>query len=337
MSELLTRHLGNAWENDLEELERLRGAIDDAEFRAEMRRIKHDNKEQFADVVLRRVGVEISVDSLFDVQVKRIHEYKRQLLNLLYVITRYNRLRRDPQSVAVARTVVFAGKAAPGYVMAKAIIKLINNVARVVNDDRTIGDKLRVVFLPDYDVTLAQRIMPAADLSQQISTAGMEASGTGNMKLGLNGALTIGTLDGANIEIREQVGAENIFIFGLTAEQVAAQRVSGYAPSEVVAGNSELKAALDMIDSGHFSPGNLADGKPVVDRLLSDGEPYFVLADFADYVRAQETVDALYQQPDAWSRMAATECAEYGHLLQRPQRARIRRTDLAHQTRVVGR
>jgi starch phosphorylase len=312
LSELLTRHLGNAWENDLEELEHLRGAIDDAEFRAEMRRIKHANKEQFADVVLRRVGVEISVDSLFDVQVKRIHEYKRQLLNLLYVITRYNRLRRDPRSVSVARTVVFAGKAAPGYVMAKAIIKLINNVARVVNDDRTIGDKLRVVFLPDYDVTLAQRIMPAADLSQQISTAGMEASGTGNMKLGLNGALTIGTLDGANIEIREQVGAENIFIFGLTAEQVAAQRVSGYAPSEVVAGNGELKAALDMIDSGHFSPGNLADGKPVVDRLLSDGEPYFVLADFADYVRAQETVDALYQQPDAWSRMSATNALNMG-------------------------
>jgi starch phosphorylase len=312
LSALLTKHLGHAWENDLEELERLRGAIDDPEFCAEMRRIKHGNKEQFADVVLRRVGVEISVDSLFDVQVKRIHEYKRQLLNLLYVITRYNRLRRDPQSVQVARTVVFAGKAAPGYVMAKAIIKLINNVARVVNEDRTIGDKLRVVFLPDYDVTLAQRIMPAADLSQQISTAGMEASGTGNMKLGLNGALTIGTLDGANIEIREQVGAENIFIFGLTAEQVAAQRLSGYAPSEVVARNAELKLALEMIDSGHFSPGNLADGKPVVDRLLSDGEPYFVLADFGDYVRAQEAVDALYLQPDAWSRMTATNALNMG-------------------------
>ena len=312
LSALLTQHLGHAWENDLEELERLRGAIDDAEFCAEMRRIKQVNKGHFADVVLRRVGVEISVDSLFDVQVKRIHEYKRQLLNLLYVITRYNRLRRDPQSVAVARTVVFAGKAAPGYVMAKAIIKLINNVARVVNEDRTIGDKLRVVFLPDYDVTLAQRIMPAADLSQQISTAGMEASGTGNMKLGLNGALTIGTLDGANIEIREQVGAENIFIFGLTAEQVAAQRLSGYAPSEVVAANVELKLALEMIDSGHFSPGNLADGKPVVDRLLSDGEPYFVLADFADYVRAQEEVDALYRQPAAWVRMAATNALNMG-------------------------
>jgi starch phosphorylase len=312
LSGLLTQHLGHAWENDLEELERLRGAIDDDGFRAEMRAIKLRNKEQFADVILRRVGVEVSVDSMFDVQVKRIHEYKRQLLNLLYVITRYNRLRENPQSVPVARTVVFAGKAAPGYVMAKAIIKLINNVARVVNDDRSIGDKLRVVFLPDYDVSLAQRIMPAADLSQQISTAGMEASGTGNMKLSLNGALTIGTLDGANIEIREQVGADNIFIFGLTAEQVAVQRAAGYAPSEIVAANAELKRTLDMIDSGFFTPGNLADGKPVVDRLLSDGEPFFVLADFADYVRAQDAVDALYRDADAWSRMAATNALNMG-------------------------
>jgi starch phosphorylase len=312
LSGLLTRHLGHSWENDLEELERLRGAIDDAGFRAEMSAIKHANKEQFADVILRRVGVEVSVDSMFDVQVKRIHEYKRQLLNLLYVITRYNRLRDDPRSVPVARTVVFAGKAAPGYVMAKSIIKLINNVARVVNEDRSIGDKLRVVFLPDYDVSLAQRIMPAADLSQQISTAGMEASGTGNMKLSLNGALTIGTLDGANIEIREQVGADNIFIFGLTAEQVAAERLSGYAPSESVAGNAELKRTLEMIDSGFFTPGNLADGKPVVDRLLSDGEPYFVLADFADYARAQDAVDALYRDADGWSRMAATNALNMG-------------------------
>jgi starch phosphorylase len=312
LSALLTEHLGHAWENDLEELERLRDRIDDAGFRARMRDIKRANKERLAQVILRRVGVDVNVDSLYDVQVKRIHEYKRQLLNLLYVVTRYNRLRQNPGSVPVARTVIFAGKAAPGYVMAKSIIKLVNNVARVVNEDRTIGDKLRVVFLPDYDVTLAQRIMPAADLSQQISTAGMEASGTGNMKLALNGALTIGTLDGANIEIREQVGDENMFIFGLTTEQVAARRAAGYAPSEVVAGDPELKRTLDLIDSGYFSPGNLADGKPVVDRLLSDGEPFLVLADYADYVRAQDAVDALYQQSDAWSRMAATNALNMG-------------------------
>jgi starch phosphorylase len=212
----------------------------------------------------------------------------------------------------VPRTVVFAGKAAPGYVMAKAIIKLINNVARVVNVDKAVGGRLKVVFLPDYDVSLAQHIMPAADLSQQISTAGMEASGTGNMKLSLNGALTIGTLDGANIEIREQVGADNIFIFGLTADEVAEQRRRGYSPSEVVASNPELKKTLEMIDAGYFTPGNLADGKPIVDRLLSEGEPFFVLADFAAYARAHDAVDALYVQPDEWQRKAVVNTLSMG-------------------------
>jgi len=246
------------------------------------------------------------------VQVKRIHEYKRQLLNLLYVVTRYHRLRANPSLEVAPRTVIFAGKAAPGYVMAKAIIKLINNVARIVNADRSIGGKLKVVFLPDYDVSLAQRIMPAADLSQQISTAGMEASGTGNMKLSLNGALTIGTLDGANIEIREQVGPENIFIFGLTADEVAEQRSRGYSPAEAAQASPELLKTLETIDSGFFSPGNLADGKPIVDRLLSEGEPYFVLADFAAYAAAQDEVDALYGQPEAWTRKAVLNTLSMG-------------------------
>jgi starch phosphorylase len=312
LSALLTERLGHAWENDLEELERLRWAADDPGFRARFSAIKAENKRRLAETIQRRVGIEVDPESLYDVQVKRIHEYKRQVLNLLYVITRYNRIRANPKAPVVPRTVIFAGKAAPGYTMAKSIIKLINNVARVVNADRAVAGKLRVAFLPDYDVSLAQRIMPAADLSEQISTAGMEASGTGNMKLSLNGALTIGTLDGANIEIREQVGAENIFIFGLTAEEVAAYRRRGYSPSEVARVDPELTKTLEMIDAGYFSPGNLADGKPVVDRLLSEGEPFFVLADFAAYAAAQDAVDALYRRPDEWNRKAVLNTLSMG-------------------------
>jgi len=312
LSALLTQHLGRAWENDLEELGRLAGAVDDAEFRRQFRAIKRANKHSLAVEVMRRTGVEISVDSMFDVQVKRIHEYKRQLLNLLYVVTRYQRIRENPQAQVVPRSVIFAGKAAPGYAMAKAIIKLINNVARTVDSDAAVRDKLRVAFLPDYDVSLAQKIMPAADLSQQISTAGMEASGTGNMKLALNGALTIGTLDGANIEIRDHVGAENIFIFGLTADEAAARRAQGYRPRQELDGNPELGRALDLIASGYFSPGRPDDARPVVDRLLRDGEPFLVLADFAAYARAQDQADALYALEDQWSRKAVINCLNMG-------------------------
>ncbi len=312
LSSLLTEHLGSAWENDLEELGRLAGAADDAEFRRQFRGIKRTNKQRLADEIMRRTGVEISVNSLFDVQVKRIHEYKRQLLNLLYVVTRYQRIRDNPHADVVPRTVIFAGKAAPGYAMAKAIIKLINNVARTVNADPVMRDKLRVAFLPDYDVSLAQKIMPAADLSQQISTAGMEASGTGNMKLALNGALTIGTLDGANIEIRDHVGAENMFIFGLTAEEVAARR-AGYQPRRELECNPELERTLDLIESGFFSPERPDDARTVVNRLLSDGEPFMVLADFTAYARAQAQVDALYVREDEWSRTAIINCLNMGY------------------------
>ena len=312
LSALLTERLGHGWENDLEELERLRDAADDGQFCMRFARIKADNKRRLAETIQRRIGVEVDPASLFDVQVKRIHEYKRQLLNLLYVVTRYNRIRANPSGDFVPRTVVFAGKAAPGYTMAKAIIKLINNVAQVVNVDRAVAGRLKVAFLPDYDVSLAQQIMPAADLSQQISTAGMEASGTGNMKLSLNGALTIGTLDGANIEIREQVGPDNIFIFGLTAAEVAERRRHGYSPSAFVSANPELAATLELIDSGHFTPGNLADGKPVVDRVLSEGEPFFVLADFDAYCAAQDRVDALYRDHGAWTRKAVLNTVGMG-------------------------
>jgi len=312
LSALITRHLGHAWENDLEELDRIRGLAEDADFRREFRAIKLENKRHLDAEVQRRVGLDLDVHSLFDVQVKRIHEYKRQLLNLLYVVTRYHKLQANPDSFAVPRTVFFAGKAAPGYVMAKGIIKLINNVASVINNDASINGKLKVVFLPDYDVSLAQRIMPAADLSQQISTAGLEASGTGNMKLSLNGALTIGTLDGANIEIREQVGPENIFIFGLQAHEVAAMKAHGYSPHAIAAASPDLSRTLELIDSGHFSPANVFDGKPIVERLLSDGEPYFVLADFAAYAKAQDEVDALYLKPDEWSRKAVLNALGMG-------------------------
>jgi starch phosphorylase len=313
LSALLTQHLGRAWENDLEELSRLAGAADDPEFRRQFRGIKRTNKQRLAEEVKRRSGLEISVDTLFDVQVKRIHEYKRQLLNLLYVVTRYQRIRQNPRAETVPRTVIFAGKAAPGYAMAKLIIKLINNVARTIDADPLARGRLKVAFLPDYDVSLAQKIMPAADLSQQISTAGMEASGTGNMKLALNGALTIGTLDGANIEIRDHVGAENMFIFGLTADEVAARRVAGYEPAQVVEGNPELRSTLDLIGSGFFSAGRPDDAKPVIDRLLSHGEPFLVLADYAAYAKAQDQVDALYALEDQWSHKAVINCLNMGY------------------------
>ena len=313
LSAMLTERLGPSWENDLEELGRMAGAAGDAEFRRQFRGIKRTNKQRLADEVMRRTGVELDVRSLFDVQVKRIHEYKRQLLNLLYVVTRYRRIRENPHADVVSRSVIFAGKAAPGYAMAKAIIKLINNVARTIDADPAMREKLRVVFLPDYDVSLAQKIMPAADLSQQISTAGMEASGTGNMKLALNGALTIGTLDGANIEIRDHVGAENMFIFGLTAQEAAARRAAGYQPRLELEANPDLKGTLDLIESGFFSPGRPDDAKPVVNRLLSDGEPFLVLADFAAYARAQDKVDALYLLEDEWSHRASINCLNMGY------------------------
>ena len=312
LSRLLTERLGSAWENDLEEIERLRWAADDPHFRKQFRDIKRANKLALAEEVDRRTGIDVSVDSLFDVHVKRIHEYKRQLLNILYVITRFNRIKARPDEHWVPRTVMFAGKAAPGYVLAKAIIRLINNVSTTINQDPVTLTKLKCVFLPDYDVSLAQTIMPAAGLSQQISTAGMEASGTGNMKLALNGALTIGTLDGANIEIRDSVGPDNIFIFGMTADEAAQRQADGYRPREIVAANPELAATLEMIRGGAFSRGDSDDARLLVDRLTSDGEPFLVLADFAAYCEAQDRVDALYRQPEEWSRRAVLNTVGMG-------------------------
>jgi starch phosphorylase len=313
LAALLSERLGDTWENNLEVIGSLREAAEDPAFRQRFRDIKRANKLRLAGYLQRRIGIEIDPASLFDVQIKRIHEYKRQMLNLLYVVARYNRIRRDPGAHHVPRTVMFGGKSAPGYVMAKAIIKLINNVAQVVNADPAVAGRLRVVFLPDYDVSFAQKIIPAADLSEQISTAGMEASGTGNMKLALNGALTIGTLDGANIEIRDHVGADNIFIFGMNAEEVVQRHAAGYVPRAELERDADLKGAIELIDSGFFSPATPEDGRQVVRRLLADGEPYLVLADFAAYAAAQARVDELYRQEDAWSRKAVINCLNMGY------------------------
>jgi starch phosphorylase len=241
-----------------------------------------------------------------------MHEYKRQLLNVLHIITCYNRLRADPQNGRVSRTFIFAGKAAPSYYMAKLIIKLINDIGEVINNDPVVADRLKVVFIPNYNVSNAVRIIPAADLSEQISTAGTEASGTGNMKLALNGALTIGTLDGANVEICEEVGADNIFIFGLTADGVQELRQRGYNPWEYYHSNSELRQVLDMIRNGYFSPEDHSRFHPLIDSLTHGGDYYMLLADYTDYVACQDRVDVLYRDPEEWDRKAILNVANMG-------------------------
>ncbi len=312
LADLISEKISGDWENDLERLEGLVDQLEDDDFRRRFREVKYANKERLAEHIEEVTGVKVRPDSMFDVQIKRIHEYKRQHMNLLHVITRYNRIRREPDRDWVPRTVIFAGKAAPAYVMAKHIIQLINNVADVINADPVVGDRLKLVFLPDYSVSEAELIIPAADLSEQISTAGMEASGTGNMKFAMNGALTIGTLDGANVEIREAVGPENIFIFGMTADEVSAARRDGYYPIEISRQNAELSEALDQIGDGYFSPENLRRFQPVRDRLVSDGEWFLVLADYAAYMTAQDEVDQEFRDVDAWTRKAIINTANMG-------------------------
>ena len=309
---LLTECIDGNWACDLGELRRLEPLAEDPGFRRRFREIKRENKETLARIIERDHGVRVDVDSMFDVQVKRMHEYKRQLLNLLHVIARYHRIQAGDTAGLVPRTVLFGGKAAPGYMMAKAIIKLINSVAEVVNADPAAAPWLKVVFVKNYRVSLAERIFPAADLSEQISTAGKEASGTGNMKFALNGALTIGTLDGANIEIRDEVGPENFFLFGLTVEQVNALRYRGYNPWEYYHGNAELKAVIDAIAGGEFSPKEPKLFQPIVDTLLHAGDYYMLLADFGSYVASQREVDAAYRDPERWTKMAILNMARTG-------------------------
>jgi starch phosphorylase len=311
LAALVTKAIGDGWQCDLEKLRGLEPLAEDEAFRAEWRAVKLANKRALAAEIRERAGVEADPASLFDVQVKRIHEYKRQHLNVLHVAALHERLRRDPKLIAAPRTVVFGGKAAPGYRMAKLMIKLVHSVAEVVNADPEVGGRLRVAFLPDYNVTNCQRIFPAAELSEQISTAGKEASGTGNMKFSMNGALTIGTLDGANVEIREDVGAENFFLFGLTVDEVARRRAEGYRPAVHYECDPELRLVLDRIGSGFYSRGDEALFRPLVESLLRE-DPFFLLADFRAYVDAQDEVSKAWLDSGRWTRMSILNAARMG-------------------------
>ncbi len=312
LTQLINNRIGSGWRNNLAELKNLIPLANDDSFRAEFRQIKYNNKQKLANFIQQKLGIEINPNSMFDVQIKRMHEYKRQLLNILHVITLYNRIRANPEIDIVPRTVIFAGKAAAGYMMAKLIIKLINSVADVINDDPVIAGRLKVVFIPNYDVSNALKIIPAADLSEQISTAGLEASGTGNMKLALNGALTIGTLDGANIEIREEVGEDNFFIFGLTTEGVASLQQQGYHSWDYYHANQELKQVLDMISSGYFLPSEPSIFQSIVDALTYDNDNFMLLADYEDYIKCQQRVDDLYKNQEEWTRKTILNVANMG-------------------------
>jgi starch phosphorylase len=311
LSRAVTSRIGDGWVTDLAQLARLLPLADEKEFRAEIRRIKRENKALLAREIKRILDIDVNLDSMFDVQIKRLHEYKRQLLCCMHVVALYNRIKSDPSAKFVPRTVIFGGKAAPGYAMAKMHIKLINDVAEVVNKDPDVGSKLKVMFLPNYRVSLAEKIFPASDLSEQISTAGKEASGTGNMKFQMNGALTIGTLDGANIEIREEVGEENFFLFGLTADEVAATKRAGYKPFEYVERSRELRQVIDRIASGFFSPEEPDLYRDVIKNLLAH-DPYLVCADFDSYVACQDRAAEAYLDQERWSRMAIVNIAKSG-------------------------
>jgi starch phosphorylase len=312
LSQLITEKIGGGWETDLDRLRALENFADDPEFQAQFMAVKRANKVDLAKIIRDECGIEVSPDALFDVQIKRLHEYKRQHLNLLHILALYRRLLQNPELDIVPRVFIFSAKAAPGYELAKTIIKAINSVAEFINGDERIQGKLKVVFLPNYRVSLAQRIVPAADLSEQISTAGKEASGTGNMKLSLNGALTIGTLDGANVEILEEVGAENIFIFGLTVEEVADLWAQGYHPENFYKADEELHAVVDWVGSNYFTPNDPPGVLSSLRDNLIHHDPFLVLADFRAYSDAQMLVDAAYRDQSRWAKMAILNTARMG-------------------------
>ena len=312
LAALITSKIGDRWISDLEEeLEKIEPFADDAGFQSEWQAVKADNKRALAGFIKERTGIVVDPHSLFDIQVKRLHEYKRQHLNILYAIALYNQLKRGSAAGVAPRTVIFGGKAAPGYRMAKLIIKLINSVAAVINQDPNVSELLKVVFLPDFNVKNGQRVYPAADLSEQISTAGKEASGTGNMKFAMNGALTIGTLDGANVEIRDAVGSENFFLFGLTADEVGKLKASGYSPRRIYEANPALREAIDLIDSGFFSDGDRELFRPLVESLLNRDD-YMLFADYQAFVDCQQRVSEAYCDQKNWTRTSILNSARVG-------------------------
>ena len=311
LTKLITDSIGDGWLQDLSRLRRLEPLADDPKFQKQWRNVKLANKSRLASLIKKRTGIDVDPQSLFDIQVKRIHEYKRQHLAALHILTLYLRLKRDPQAGVPARTFMFGGKAAPGYFMAKRIIKLINSIGDIVNVDRDVRDRLKVVYFPDFNVKNAQFVYPAADLSEQISTAGKEASGTGNMKFAINGALTIGTMDGANVEIRKEVGAENFFLFGLTAEEVVKVKAGGYRPRDYYKKNRALREVIDFVASGALGRGDAGLFRPIVENLL-DHDPFLLLADYQAYIDAQERVSALWRKPKAWTRSSILNTARMG-------------------------
>jgi len=311
LTRLITEAIGEQWLTHLDQLKKLEPLAGDASFVEAWRKVKEDNKQDVAEMILHFEHMVVDPKAMFDVQVKRIHEYKRQHLNVLHIITLYNRIKADPDIDITPRLFVFGGKAAPGYFMAKRMIKLITSVARVVNNDPDVRDRLKVFFVANYNVKIGHIVYPMADLSEQISMAGKEASGTGNMKFSMNGALTIGTLDGANVEIREEVGAENFFLFGLNVDEVMAQQAAGYHPMDYYNTNDELKAVIDLISSGHFSHGDRELFRPIVDSLLHDDQ-YMLFADYQDYIDCQQRVSDIFNDKDRWTRMSILNAARMG-------------------------
>jgi len=312
LASLITEHIGDSWVRDLDHIRGIEQYADDKDFLDGFLEVKGINKKNLARHIYRATGIRVQTNALFDVQIKRLHEYKRQLLNVLGTLARYWRIKHEPGGTYVPRVVIFAGKAAPGYFMAKRLIKLINSIADVINKDPDVKDRLKVVFLPNYTVSLAEKIIPAADLSEQISTAGYEASGTGNMKFALNGALTIGTLDGATVEMAEEIGEENMLLFGLKAGEVSALKQSGYDPWKYYNEDPVLKEVIDSIRGDLFCPNEPGIFVSIAQSLLENGDPYLMLADFQSYLAASQKADELYAQPREWARKAIINIARSG-------------------------